>query len=93
MKNINKLIIITLLSLTSCFNYKQERKLFLNDNYNVVVDIDSVYHPSGRYSSEFSDYHIKLFDGKNVEWFEVSYEDYKKIKLKDTLTKFNISNE
>lgn len=82
------LIIFFISSCTSSFD--EERNLKLTESVNVVVDIDSVYHPPARYTNDYSDYHIKLFDGKNVEWFKVSYEDYKKISLKDTLTNFMI---
>ena len=74
-----KLLILIPLFLCSC-----ERKLELTSSPNIVID-----KKVGR-GRDFNLYHIKVYNGKDVEWFEVSNADYKKIAIKDTLINFMI---
>jgi hypothetical protein len=86
-----KLLILIPLFLCSC---ERERKLQLTSSPHVVIDMDEQYYPQYKYPHlSYAAYSIKVYNGKDVEWFEVSNTDYKKIAIKDTLINFMIEKK
>lgn len=79
-----KLLILIPLFLCSC---SHERKLQLTSSPHIVIDMKEHYSPQYKFTPI---YNIKVYNGKEVEWFEVSNTDYKKIAIKDTLLNFMI---
>jgi len=80
-----KLLILIPLFLCSCD--ERERKLQLTTSPSIVIDMKE--HHDVNYN-HYSIYNIKVYNGKDVEWFEVSNTDYKKMAIKDTLINFMI---
>lgn len=68
----------------SCSVVIDRRTIELNDKPTIVIDTSSTDDEFGKI------YYIKLYNGKDTEWFKTTYNDYKKIKLNDTLTNYII---
>jgi hypothetical protein len=86
-----KLHILIPLFLCSCEREREsERKLELTSSAHIVIDMKEHHYPKYEFSPPDSIYNIKVYNGEEVEWFEVSNTDYKKIAIKDTLINFMI---
>jgi hypothetical protein len=86
-----KIFLLSSLFLCSCEGeYESERKLELTSSPHIVIDMKEHYYPQYELSPPHTIYNIKVYNGNDVEWFEVSNTDYKKLEIKDTLINFMI---
>jgi hypothetical protein len=79
------LFIYIIITNSSCYEMKVRRTLELNNNPTIVIDTSITTIDTNN-----SFFFIKTYNGKDIEWFQVSENDYNKIAKKDTLKNFTI---